>query len=82
MEFYTFFFSLFLLSYSFLFSILTMMITIKCRYHIAAHSQLPFGEFTNGYHTARRPVFESLSLSLSLEDVPFFRFACFLRPPI
>lgn len=41
-----------------------MMITIKCRYHIAAHSQLPFGEFTNGYHTARRPVFESLSLSL------------------
>lgn len=64
MEFYTFFFLSFssLLFFSFFHSY--MMITIKCRYHIAAHSQLPFGEFTNGYHTARRPVFESLSLSL------------------
>lgn len=64
MEFYTFFFLSFssLLFFSFFHSY--MMITIKCRYHIVAHSQLPFGEFTNGYHTARRPVFESLSLSL------------------
>lgn len=54
-----------------------MMITIKCRYHIAAHSQLPFGEFTNGYHTARRPVFESEE-SLSLfGGCPFFSFRVF-----
>lgn len=39
----------------------------KCRYQYAAHSQLPFGEFTNGYHTPDvRSLFEREE-----EDVPF-----------
>lgn len=54
----------------------------KCRYQYAAHSQLPFGEFTNGYHTPDVR-WSSRGKNLSLGErrmFLFLRFVRFLRP--